>query len=267
MNLYRCEINSGPVKEIKYYKSFIERNKNNIGKRARRCKTSEQQQKINKIRAEKNIQRLILCNFQEGDYFIRLSSPFNKFTENEVEKIFRNFVRRVKYYAKKNNKQFKYIACCECGSRGSNWHIHIIVNSEIKDIVYKCWKWKNGVNFQLLYAQGNYKDLAKYMRKDIRGKKKIKTSRNLNKPTYNISQLNKRDYRRLQCGEIIDFPQGYTLNETPTMYVNDYTGAAFYFTFTKIQQHKKELFAVECKIKKLPYSNAKEQPFNEKVLY
>lgn len=45
---------------------------------------------------------------------------------------------------------------------------------------------ENGINFTPLYQDGNYADLAKYIRKDVNGKKRLKTSRNLNKPEVKV---------------------------------------------------------------------------------
>lgn len=52
----------------------------------------------------------------------------------------------------------------------------------------KCWPWKNGINFTPLYKGGNYADLAKYIRKDVSGKKRLKTSRNLTKPEIKVTE-------------------------------------------------------------------------------
>ncbi len=232
MYIYKAEIQSGPLLEIKYYRSNRKRDKKAIVRSINKNKTSEKNKRANKIRAEQNTRRLILSNFTVGDWFARFSAPYQEFSEAEFEKEIKNFFRRIKTRVKKLNIDFKYIGYCECGKRGKNWHLHIIIENSVKDIAIDCWKWKNGINLTPLYQDGNFADLAKYIRKDVNGNKRIKTSRNLKKPTVKVTDGKKREFRKIERGEMPETPSGYHL-EHDEMWVNDFTGASYYFAYMK----------------------------------
>nr|DAV37849.1 MAG TPA: replication protein A [Caudoviricetes sp.] len=239
MFTYKAEIKSGPLLEVKYYKSFRKRNKKNLARQINQSRTNEKQVRANRIRGEQHTQRLILCNFSEGDWFARFSAPFGKFTEDEFERVVSNFFKRVKRRTDKKQIKFKYIGYCECGKLGKNWHLHIVIENCVREILMECWPWKNGINFTPLYQDGNYADLAKYIRKDVNGKKRLKTSRNLAKPDVKVIEGKKREYRKLERGEALPCPEGYYFYKDE-MWINDYTGASFYFTYlADTHKHKK----------------------------
>lgn len=232
MNTYKAEIKSGPLLEIKFYNSLRKRNKKSVARSINRAHSSEKQNQANKIRGEQHTQRLILCNFKRGDWWVRFSAPYQNFTEEEFEKVIENFFRRIVYRAKKLGLKFKYIGFIECGKRGGNWHLHIIIEDCIKDIAIECWKWANGINLTPLYQDGNFKDLAKYIRKDVSGTKRLRTSRNLTKPTVTVDNCKRREYRKLERGEMIETPENYYLVEDD-MWINDFTGAVYSFVFCR----------------------------------
>lgn len=212
MYYYKRTVKSGYLTEIEYIKSLKPRNKRNVARGKNICKTKEQQQKANKIRAIKNTQRLICCNFSAGDYFVRFSAPSATFAESEFRKEVNKFINRVKYHAKKSDLEVKYIGFIECGVRGKNWHLHIILSAEIVKIAREQWKWKNGINLQPLYEDGQFFKLAEYIRKDIQGSKRLMTSRNLTKSEVKVVKCGKRRFAKLEKGEIVDTPEkGYTL--------------------------------------------------------
>ena len=239
MNIYRATITSGPMKEIKYYKSFRQRNKKNVTRGINRALTPEKMQQANRIRGEQNTQRLILCNFKKGDWWCRFSAPYQNFTKEEFERTVSNFFKRIKYHANKAGLKFKYIGYCECGKRGGNWHLHIIIENCIRDIAIRCWKWQNGINITPLYMDGNFEDLSKYIRKDVAGTKRLKTSRNLTKPTIEIKENVKREYKKVERGEMIAIPAGYYFVKDSIFSVNDFTGASYSFTFLQLTAHQR----------------------------
>lgn len=239
MYIYKATIKSGPMLEIKYYKSFRKRNKKNITRGRNTSRSNEKMKNANRIRAELNTQRLILCNFKPGDIFARFSAPYEKFTEQEFERVVKNFFRRVKTKAKKKNKEFKYIGYCECGKRGGNWHLHIIIENSIREIAESCWQWKNGVNYTPLYQDGNFKDLAKYIRKDVSGTKRLKTSRNLDKPIITVEEGKKREYKKIENGEMIETPYGYYFVKDSIFNYYDFTGASYNFSFMQMSESRR----------------------------
>ena len=76
MFTYKCEIQSGPMLEIKYYQSLRKRNKKNMSRSINRAITSEKMAQANRIRGEQHTQRLILANFKQGDWWVRFSAPY-----------------------------------------------------------------------------------------------------------------------------------------------------------------------------------------------
>jgi hypothetical protein len=235
MNIYKAVIQSGPLCEIKYYKSFRQRGLKHIARSVKQALSSVKQAERNQISGQQNTQRLILCNFKKGDWWVRFSAPYQNFTEEEFEKEVANFFRRVKYHAKKKGLDFKYIGFSECGKRGGNWHLHIVIENSIIETAMKCWKWENGINLTPLYLDGNFKDLAKYVRKDVVGTKRLKTSRNLTKPTVDISRA-KKEYKKVErTGCPVEIPQGYyQLTDDTQILVNDFTGAVYSFAFMQL---------------------------------
>ena len=244
MFYYKQEIKSGPLLEVKYYKSLRKRDLKNIGRSTRRGLTPEKQKKANKIRAEKNAQRLLLCNFEPGDWFMRFSAPYQDFTEQNFEKEIKNFFRRIKTRCKKLNIDFKYIGYSECGKRGKNWHLHICIKKEVMEIAKDCWYYPDGIDLRPMYKKGNFESLANYIHKDVCGKKRLKTSRNLTKPEVTPSICDKKVLQELEQGN-----SSKVLNEYKKEYYlvsdngvdNEYTGANFYFSLLPLQIRSKKI--------------------------
>lgn len=239
MYVYKSEIRSGPLLEVKYYKSFRKRDKKSIARGYNRFKTKEQQKSANRIRAEQHTQRLILCNFTVGDWFARFSAPGEKFSEAEFERIVANFFKRIKRRAEKQHIQFKYIGYCECGKSGKNWHLHIVIEDCVRKIATECWRWANGINLTPLYKNGNFADLAAYIRKDVSGQKRLKTSRNLKKPEIKVVDAKKREFKKIERGEAIEVPQGYYLIHDD-MFVNEVSGASYHFEFMRLDAFERK---------------------------
>lgn len=234
MYFYKQEIKSGPLLEVKYYKSLRKRNLKNIGRSTKKGLSPDKLKKANKIRAEKNAQRLILCNFEPGDWFMRFSAPYHEWTEGKFEQEVKNFFRRIKTRCKKLNIDFKYIGFAECGKLGKNWHLHICIQKEVMEIAKDCWRYPEGINLTPMYQDGNFEKLANYIHKDVCGKKRLKTSRNLTKPEIKSTKSNKKILRKLEQGDacevLTEYEKEYRIVSDERV-DNDYTGANFYFEF------------------------------------
>lgn len=230
MPYYRRTIKSGNMVEVEYYYSIKERNKPSFGRSVRQSKTPEKQKQANDIRAKKNIRRLIANNFTPGkDMFLTLNSRENM-TEEEFERAVNNFIRRLKYYRKKNGMTpLKYIGALECGKRGNRWHFHICVNEIELKVLNSLWK-VGVVTVKTMYADGMFQELAKYLRKDVTGKKRLKQSRNLIKPTERVTKIGKKKLREFECGVAPDAPNGFYMTEFDFKY-NDLTGTSAVFVF------------------------------------
>nr|DAE90115.1 MAG TPA: hypothetical protein [Caudoviricetes sp.] len=75
--------------------------------------------------------------------------------------------------------------------------------------------------------------LTLYIRKDVTGTKRLKTSRNLIKPIVTVTEGKKREFKKLEKGEALQIPQGYYLVRDE-MWVNDFTGANYHFVFMQL---------------------------------
>ena len=242
MKTYKRRIISGDIIEYEYYKSIKPIGKNYGGRLSKKSRTPEKLKKANQMRAIKNIQRLILCNYTPGeDWWCRFSAPFGTFTtEEDFRREVGNWLRRIKTRLKKDDIKLKYIAFIECGILGKNWHIHIILEDAVRKVAQECWNYKDGMNFTPLYQRGNFEALADYIRKDVKGKKRIMTSRNLQKPEIKVFEAKKRELRKLERGEMIKIPEGYyLLKDDPEYNLNDITGASWYFAFRKLDKVNK----------------------------
>lgn len=242
MFTYKRTIKSGPLTEIEYYKSFRKIGKNYGGRKINQSLTPEKQRTANMMRAIKNMQRLILCNFTSGDYFVRLSIPRAELTEEEFEKIANKWKRKMRDAFRKMGKKFKYISFTECGKLGKNWHMHIIVEREALELVQKFWEY-DGINFTPLYQSGYYEKLAKYITKDVTGEKRIRTARCLVKPEIEVEEAKKREIKKLERGEMIKIPEGcFLLKDDENYNFNLVTGASWYFAFLPLAYEKYEIF-------------------------
>lgn len=230
MPYYRKTIQSGNMIEVEYYYSPRTRNKPSFGRSVRQSLTPEKQKKANAIRAEKQTRRLIANNFTPGkDLYLTLNSRENM-TEEEFERAVNNFIRRLKYYRKKHGMTpLKYIGAIECGKRGDRWHFHVVVNEIDFKILSQMWT-VGRVWAETLYADGGFKDLANYLRKDVTGKKRLKQSRNLLQPKERVTEIGKRKVREFEHGVAPTAPKGFYMTEADFNY-NDYTGTSALFVF------------------------------------
>ena len=159
-------ITSGEILEVERYYSP----KGNHGKRqAKKAASSVKQIKANAIKTEKELWRVICANFSG-----RNGDQFNTFTfaedvnEETAEREKRNFIRRVRRWAKKNGiENFKYIAKTEKQSR---WHIHMIMNGIPLEILVRLWG-RGRVTSSILDDTNNYRDLAAYLSKQMKAAK------------------------------------------------------------------------------------------------
>ena len=60
MFIYKATVESGPLLEVKYYKSIRQRGKKNVARGINRALTPDKQEKANRVRSEQNVKRLLL---------------------------------------------------------------------------------------------------------------------------------------------------------------------------------------------------------------
>lgn len=143
--------------------------------------TKEQVENQNRINKAKHIRRLIKWNFVKNDYWITLTyrkserPPDLKMAIKDLEKFFRKL--REKY--KKVGIPCKWILTTEVGPKGAIHH-HLILNRIEGLDIFLSQIWKKGTpHIQLLYEQGDFRQLADYMVKKDKSERRFSRSRNL----------------------------------------------------------------------------------------
>lgn len=236
--------------EVEIYNSYREVGKSYGGRGVNRSLSSEKQRKANELRAVRDWERVIDCNFSEEDYFCRFSAPFGTFTdERSFMQHVQNFFKRVSRECRKREIAFKYIGFRECGKLGKNWHLHVVLSKEAAAIAKCKWYYKNGgMNFTPLWDDHSYEKLAAYIRKDITGKgdedypakKRMMASRNLKRPEVTVKKCNRTEVRKLERGDYLEPPKGFHLDKDElAMSISDITGASWYFKFRPLVFPKK----------------------------
>lgn len=224
--------------EIEYYHTIRKPGKYYGGRGLNRNLTKEKQRKANEMRTTRKWEHIIDCNFDSSGWFCRFSAPFGVFdSEEKFMREVRNFFDRIKRRCRKKNIEFKYIGFRECGKLGKNWHMHIILSDEVMKIAKDCWHYKDGgINLTPLYSKGNYEKLADYIHKDVCGEKRMMASRNLKCPEVSVKPASKKEIRRLERGQLIEPPKGYYFcKDEFASYINNITGASFYFKFKPVE--------------------------------
>ncbi len=207
MPWYQKKIISGNVTEIYYYFSLRRRGKDSLPRSGKVNMTSEEKQVINIREARMKLTRLINTNFTHDDGFIRLSYRKNVDDETAIKE-FRKFMRRLKYYIRKNNlPELKYVAVTERG-KGKPHH-HIVMNFTDSEVIRQLWG-NGGMYITNLWTE-DYEGLAMYITKEtIRNEhgKRWSQSRNLEKPVVQMKDLRKEPRISPRI------PKGYKLLES-----------------------------------------------------
>ena len=167
----------------------------------RRKATPEEMAKANQRNKERQCWYLILANFMTGDYFLTLT------------------------YREQERPEDMELRNIEVGTRGA-WHVHMITN-RIRgglDIILK--EWKHGrVQSQTMYAEGRFRDLAKYITKGQGNDQRLResnysTSRNLIRPVPEV-----RRYEKYKTWRKMRIPKNYYVDPDSIVEgINPWTG-------------------------------------------
>lgn len=253
-DVYHC----GESREYEY--KFIGRWGESGAKRAARRKaTPEQIRTQNQRNREKTMRRTIKLNFNEDDIWATLKYPRGtRKPIAEVKADIKKFFEGMRYDYGKHKTPLKFIYRMEIGARGGI-HIHLLVNrirgTDTDRIIQN--RWKHGrVNYEYLYEQGGYKDLAEYIVKqpteEIEGQLsmfndkerkellRVSTSRNLVRPHPERTVYTRNTVRRLILYGPRPTPGYYIDKESIVFGTNPYTGMSYYYyTENKIRKETK----------------------------
>lgn len=174
------------------------------------------QRKLNNRNRQATAIRLINANFTDKDMWATLTysdknmPPTYEATLKEGQK----FIRRLKYYAQKNNyPELKYFHSIEQDKKG-RWHHHLVTNFKDRDVLENLWR--GGARKQTRRLQediNGYEGLARYITKNEIEENADSTSRkrhsyicskNLVKPKVTVSdyKISKAQARKIAEGRL-----------------------------------------------------------------
>lgn len=213
---YKC----GDYLEVEIYPiDLVEQKKN----RKRKKKESRKEQKnLNDKNARKKLRRILNANFNKNDLVVHLTYDDKNLPKNEEEalKDRNNFLRRLKSYRKKNGlDDLKYVAVLEYSEEDKNdrrtktrIHHHLVINKMDRDVVEDQWKKGRANADRLKPNEHGFEELAKYLTKDPRGKKRYSSSRNLIIPEATINDYkfsSRKVYELSRCDGKEEFEKLY----------------------------------------------------------
>ena len=179
--------------------------------RSKKKKESRKEQKnLNDKNARKNLRRRIHANFDNRDLIVSLSYDAANLPNSEEAAIRdrNNYIRRIKNFRKRNGlDELKYIAVLEYREATDDKrtktriHHHIIISGMDRDKAEELWG-KGMANANRMQANElGFEELANYLSKDPRGKKRWSQSKNIVIPVPDINDYkysNKKLYELSQ---------------------------------------------------------------------
>lgn len=159
-------------------------------KRLKKAKaTPEQMARANQRNKQKLCRRKLRAHFHKNDSYVTLTyeKSMRPFDMEQAKKDFHDFIKQVRKQYRKRGAVLKWIRNIEVGTKNA-WHVHMVVNriADTDVIISEAWD-KGRVVSQLLYEDGEFRDLAAYMTKGPKTDPRLKeshysTSRNLPLP-------------------------------------------------------------------------------------
>ena len=197
-------IKSGDLLEVEAYPILPQ---SLIREALKKCPVSkEAQRRLNQRNAEKRLMRLMETNFGAGDwYFTATLEGANLPTLDGMRKKIQRFISRMNYHRKArgmDNARYIYvIEGYEEGSRQKRLHVHFVIDGglgreELKTI------WGHGrckCDELDPDSYGGLINLAKYLSKDPRGRKRWAASKGLAGPVIHVAErkINHRAARKI----------------------------------------------------------------------
>ncbi|MBP5185945.1 MAG: hypothetical protein J6040_02705 [Clostridiales bacterium] len=186
----------------------------------------------------RNLQRLILNNFGEGDHWVTLTYDKDQRPEtmDRAKMDFRNFMVRLKRACMRLGVNPKWIRNIEQGSKGG-WHIHFLIGDvpgmDLRRTIQSIWQIamkKGRIHDDPTYSEGGFQKLAAYLskgRKDVNGQRlySFSTSRNLERTTKETKSLRRNQIMKGGSWKEPKIPKGYYLEKSSyEEWINPITG-------------------------------------------
>lgn len=145
--------------------------------------TPESVRKINLKNAVKNLTAILNANFTEADYHLTLTYAGEEPSKEEAKNTLKNFIRRMSYYCKKHELDWRWVAVTEYENH--RIHHHIVCSGVDPQVINK--NWTGGyVNYKSLDSNGNYYRLAEYLVKET--EKTFRDADSVSKKRYSHSR-------------------------------------------------------------------------------
>ena len=163
-----------------------------------------EQKNLNAKNARKKLRRLLNANFDNKDLIVHLTYSNSNLPKDENRAIRdrENYIRRLKNYRKRNNlPELKYIAVLEYKEATEDKrtrtriHHHIVISGMDRDKAEELWGKGRANADRLQPNELGFEELANYISKDPKGKKRYSPSRNLIIPEAEINDY-KYSYRK-----------------------------------------------------------------------
>ena len=200
----------GKYLEVEIYPISTSKYEQKKSRSKKKNESRKEQKSLNDKNAKKNLRRRIHANFDNKDLIVSLSYDADNLPNSEEDAIRdrNNYIRRIKNFRKRNGLgELKYIAVLEYREATDDKrtktriHHHIIISGMDRDKVEELWG-KGIANTSRMQANElGFEELANYLLKDPRGKKRWSQSKNIvipvpvindykysNKKLYELSQ-------------------------------------------------------------------------------
>lgn len=191
-------VTSGKMVEVEIYPVF--RNKKDVP-REKKKKTRKAQCDLNDKNARKKLIRLMNANFDANGYWVTLNFAENPKDLDEVDKVMKNYIKRLNYRRKKLElPNMKYIYVSEIGKNGRA-HVHMVTDNLLdRDSIEDAWRHGKRNHVRRLDPDDfGLTGIATYLSKDPKGKKRWKASRNLAQPkvTQSLTKFRRRQVLKM----------------------------------------------------------------------
>lgn len=226
-------------------------------KRTKRKKpTPEQMRKANERESVKKLTRLMIGNFEQGDWHMVLTyRRDNLVTVEESKKVLKSFFDRIRVWFRKQGKELKYIIVTEWEKK--RIHHHLVINDipGLGSAVQKFWEC-GGVHCTPLYQDHNYQGLAEYFVKETSKtfnreenpyKRRWSSSRNLKKPVEKVEKSTAAKWRENPVVPPSLVREGYVLDKNSVYSGLDAFGYPFQeYIFIRLDRGKNDRTRKRC---------------------
>lgn len=216
--------------------------------------TKEDMEKVNQYTKERKARHRLRTYFYKNDYFSCLTYKVEERPPDmkAAKKDWSNALDVIRREYKKRGEQLFWMRNIEVGTKGA-WHIHLIIN-RIPDtdvILKKAWTKGKVVN-QLLYEQGEYKELAAYITKSEKTDNRLREADFAPSRNMPLPEPKEKIYLHWKTWNKIKIQEGYYLDPESVHEGENPTNGYPYRTYTLLKLGEDTEERTSSKIPKQP---------------